>query len=34
MRKGKVVDTEFLNINKTLILVAHGIPRKKLIKLD
>lgn len=32
MRKGKAVDTEFLHISKTLILVAHGILRKKLNK--
>lgn len=29
MHKGKVVDTERLNISKTLIMVAHCILRKK-----
>lgn len=33
MHKAKVVDTEFLNISKKLILVAHGILRNKLNKL-
>lgn len=32
MHKAKVVHIEFLNISKTLILVEHGILKKKLNK--